>query len=195
MAKTVTYRRAASNWPFKSSRPRRRSEMATPAIWPTDFLLLLETPSWPIPIGMFLSNPIRSRSVPAGQFGGALDAFDSDHVRRRAQRYVFLLCGLPNVFERITHPVIQFLPHAIQWPLVVLAVLDPFEIADRYPARVGQDVWNDGHAAFVQPLVGQRIDRPVGCFDDHRRVNIINVVFVDHATQCRWDQHMRVGER
>mgnify|MGYP007116552180 CR=1 FL=1 len=60
-------------------------------------------------------------------------------------------------------------------------VLDPFEIADRHPARVGVKVGDDDHATVAQDLVGLGGDGAVRGLDHQLGLDAGGVVGVDHA--------------
>ena len=84
----------------------------------------------------------------SSQNGGPAHAADAQHVGRGAQAHLSLLGQFPDALEASRQHVVELLPHAVQVPLVVLAVLHPFEIADRHAAGVGQNVGQHDDAAL-----------------------------------------------
>jgi hypothetical protein len=84
--------------------------------------------------------------------------------------------------------VVQFLPHAIETPLIVLLVLHPFEVAGRHAAGVRQNVGENFDAALVENRVGLRLDRSVRRFDDYRGLDPRRVRLRDDAAERGRDQ-------
>src|SRR5687767_14883287 len=58
-----------------------------------------------------------------------------------------------QVVETCDHLVLQSLVHNILSPEITHAVLDPLKIRNRYPAGVGQNVWNNEDSLIVKDLV------------------------------------------
>jgi len=70
-----------------------------------------------------------------------------------------------------------------------LQVLHPLEVADRHAASVGQDIGKDFDPPLRQDLVGVRVNRAVGRFDDDRGLDAGGVLLRDDAAEgCRDEQ-------
>ncbi len=99
---------------------------------------------------------------------------------------------LPDLFEGLTEDAVEFLPHAVEAPLVVLAVLHPLEPTGRHAARVDEDVGGHDHALRVEDRVGLGRDRGVGGLDDERGLHGGGVFLREHAAEGGGDQHVAV---
>jgi hypothetical protein len=72
--------------------------------------------------------------------GRATDATDGCHEGGGSQAYIAFLGKAPNFFESGGQHAIEFLPHAVEIPPVMLPVLGPFEVTHGDTACIGQDI-------------------------------------------------------
>src|SRR3989338_4404819 len=63
----------------------------------------------------------------------------------------------------------------IIWPVVAVAILDPFKITANHAARVCQHVWNNSDLFLTQNFVCLRSGWPVSKFDNYFGFNLVSV--------------------
>src|SRR5208282_4602330 len=90
--------------------------------------------------------------------------------------------------ERVDQAFFLFALDLFQRPAKVLEVLNPFKVADNDPARVGQDIGDDGDATSIEHQVGLGPGRAVGRLDDQLGLNGLGQLFIEDASQGRGDQ-------
>src|SRR6185437_3961045 len=92
----------------------------------------------------------------------ACDPVNRQHVGRDAVVHLVLVCVLHHRSKARVHDLLQLLVHLRFFPEISLAILHPFEIRNRDPARIRQDVGNHEYALFLENVVGRRGRGPIG---------------------------------
>ena len=105
----------------------------------------------------------------AGGGDGVLEPAEGEDVGGGAEVDVVTLGVIEHGLGRPAHDVAQPTLDLVERPRQPLAVLDPLEVADGHPARVGQDVGEDPHALVGEDGVGLAGGRPVGHLDHPAR--------------------------
>src|SRR3989304_1920487 len=90
-----------------------------------------------------------------------------EHVRRDPHVDAVTLRHRQHIEEGTLEDLLEPLVHGRLVPEVRGPVLHPLEVADRYPARVGQDIRNDEHALLLEDFVGAGRGGSVGPLADH----------------------------
>lgn len=96
------------------------------------------------------------------------------------------------MFEGGGESFFEFLSHAVQAPVVELAVLSPFEIANGDAAGVGEDIGEHDFIGVVKDFVGIWMNRRVGRFDDDGCLDAGGVLFGDNAADRCGDEHIDI---
>ena len=69
--------------------------------------------------------------------------------------------------------------------------LNPFEIGDRHPPGVSQDVRDDEHPPFVEDRISLRRRWAIGCLGDQLRLNSVSIGRRNLVFQRRGDEDLR----
>src|SRR5437588_5231316 len=117
-------------------------------------------------------------------------ALDPQLVGRRAQRNVALAGLLADLAVRALDDLPQPLVYLVLLPAEVLEVLDPLEVGDDDPARVGHHVGDDVDAIIGQDVVGRRRGRAVCALYDDPAGEPVGVLLVDHPAQRGRDEDL-----
>src|SRR6266581_218063 len=106
---------------------------------------------------MMASGSIKlSSGVNTAELQDKSDAINGQHIGRDAIIHAIRLRIAYHFVEAVLHDIFEPLVDHAFAPKEALAVLHPFEIADRNAAGIGQDIRNHEYAFSVQRLVGAR---------------------------------------
>ena len=101
----------------------------------------------------------RGSSDDAAEHRGPGHAADAEHVGSRPQADLPRRRELPDLLEGLAENPVEFLPHPIDTPLIVLPILHPLKPTGRHAAGVGEDVGEHGDVVAGEDDVGLRRHR------------------------------------
>ena len=94
--------------------------------------------------------------------------------------------------ETSAHDRLQPLVYEIFRPEISTPVLDPLEVRNRHPARIGEDVRNDKDPVFVEDGIRGGGRWAVCSFTDYARFDVAGITGSDDVLQRGGQQHVDV---